>query len=374
MDRRKARLCLQLHSLPHLSDSALCALLLHYGSPEAVLASPTRDWPALGVSAAARASARSWQQQGGHPAADEDLEARLAALSDLAARVITICDDDYPALLRTIHDPPPLLYLRGDAGLLQRAQLAVVGSRRPSPAGLRAAKGLCTELAEAGLVITSGLALGIDSAAHRATLEAGGSTVAVMATGIDRIYPARHRGLAGEILEQGCLVTEFPPGSPPLRDHFPRRNRVVTGLCLGTLVVEAALPSGSLISAQSALEQGREVFALPWAVYHPGGRGCLHLLRDGANLVLGADDVLAALGPLFRCQRELRGDLAAVPSAPDGLAGDRRRVLERVGYEVVSVDQLAQYCGLPVAAVAAHCSALEVRGLLSRRQGGYIRP
>lgn len=374
MDRQHLRLCVELHNLPHLTESALRTLLLHYGSPDALAQSRPGEWAALGVPAAARASARRWRRRGKRARFPVDVEQQVTDLLALSARVVTICDGAYPALLRAIHDPPPLLYLRGDAGLLQQAQLAVVGSRRPSPAGLRATGELCAQLVAAGLVITSGLALGIDGAAHRGALAAAGRTVAVMATGIDRIYPGRHRGLARDLLERGCLVSEFPPGMPPLRENFPRRNRVVSGLSLGTLVIEAALPSGSLISAQSALEQGREVFALPWSVFHPGGRGCLALLRDGANLVLGAEDVLQQLGPLYRCQLDMLEPLAPLPVDRPGLSREQQRVLDRVGYEAIASEQLAVSCGMSVAEVISHCTALEVKGALCRCPGGYIRP
>ena len=191
------------------------------------------------------------------------------------AIALAIDDERYPPLLRVIHDPPPLLYVRGDPAVLQEPHLAVVGSRRASPAGLRVAQILTGQVARAGLHICSGLALGIDGAAHRGALEAGGKSVAVMATGIDTIYPHRHLALAAQLEQAGCLVTEFPPGTPPLRQNFPKRNRIISGLSLGVLVVEAALPSGSLITAGAALEQGREVFALPWSMLHDGGRGCL---------------------------------------------------------------------------------------------------
>ena len=262
------------------------------------------------------------------------------------------------------------MYVRGNPAVLGQAQLAVVGARQASPAGLRAAQELAATVASAGLVITSGLAIGIDGAAHRGALQAGCPTVAVMATGIERIYPSRHRALAAEIEASGCLVSEFAPGAPPLREHFPRRNRVVTGLSLGTLVVEAALPSGSLISAQSALEQNREVFALPWSVYHTGGAGCLKLLREGAHLVLEAVDLLDELGPAGQAQGELFTREQALPSLSD----EQARLLHLVGYEVVQARDLVQLAALPVARIMAGLSALELKGLVVRCEGGYVRP
>ncbi len=251
-----------------------------------------------------------------------------AAARAAGAMALAIDDECYPPLLRAIPDPPPLLYVRGDPAVLLEAHLAVVGSRRASPAGLRVAQALSGQLASAGLHICSGLALGIDSAAHRGALATGGKSVAVMATGIDRVYPQRHQALAAQLEQAGCLVTEFPPGTPPLRHNFPKRNRIISGLSLGVLVIEAALPSGSLITAGTALEQGREVFALPWSMLHDGGRGCLQLIRDGAKMVQDVDDILEELGPLYALQRDLATTAPARQACADGrvLAADTGRL------------------------------------------------
>lgn len=292
-----------------------------------------------------------------------------AAARAARAMVLAIDDEGYPPLLRAIPDPPPLLYVRGDPAVLLEAHLAVVGSRRASSAGLRVAQALSGQLASAGLHICSGLALGIDSAAHRGALATGGKSVAVMATGIDRVYPQRHQALAAQLEQAGCLVTEFPPGTPPLRHNFPKRNRIISGLSLGVLVIEAALPSGSLITAGTALEQGREVFALPWSMLHDGGRGCLQLIRDGAKLVQDVDDILEELGPLYALQRDCA--MAEPPgrrAPPDG-----SWLLTLVGFEVVALDELAQRSSRPVAQVLAELSTLELTGQVVRTAGGYIR-
>lgn len=278
-------------------------------------------------------------------------------------------DENYPPLLREIHDPPGCLYVKGDAARLRVAQLAIVGSRRASPAALRLAHDLAGELAQAGLHVCSGLALGIDGAAHRGALAAGGGTIAVMGTGIDRTYPRRHGNLAGEIAQAGCLVTEFPPGTPPRRENFPQRNRIISGMSLGVLVVEAALPSGSLITAGSALEQGREVFALPWSPLHKGGHGCLRLLRDGAKLVQCVDDILEELAPLYDVLCSATG--AARPQREDPAAGSR--LLDLLGFEAMSLDDLVAYSDRPAAEVLAELSALELAGQVARTAGGYIR-
>lgn len=298
--------------------------------------------------------------------ADPDLRAALKAVD---ADVISIADSRYPPLLKTIADPPPLLYVRGDPGLLSRPQLAMVGARRATAAGLKAAEKLASAAVRAGLGVTSGLALGIDGAAHRGALLADGNTVAVLGTGIDSLYPARHQPLGEQIAASGCLVSEFPPGTPPLPHNFPRRNRIISGLALGVLVVEAALPSGSLITANTATEQGREVFALPWSIAHTGGAGCLRLLRDGAKMVLCMNDVLEELDPLYRLQMEL----APPPAVDEDIDTAPPELLDLLGYESVTVDQLVDASGLSVAQVMSGLSALELAGKVSRCPGGYIR-
>jgi DNA processing protein len=293
-----------------------------------------------------------------------------AALDAAGADILSISDDRYPPLLREIHDPPPLLYVRGDVELLRQPQLAMVGSRRATAAGLRAAQDFAGAVARAGLHICSGLALGIDGAAHRGALSAGGKTVAVMATGVEAIYPRRHQDLGEDILASGCLVTEFPPGTPPRRENFPQRNRIISGMSLGTLVVEAALPSGSLITANAALEQGREVFALPWSVAHQGGAGCLKLLRDGAKMVTGVEDILEELGALYGLQLDMLRELE--PEQPAGKIR-AKGLLAMVGYEAVSVDTLVATSGMPVARVMSELSRLEMQGAVVRCPGGYVR-
>lgn len=299
---------------------------------------------------------------------DRDLRAALEAVD---ADVISIADSRYPPLLKTITDPPPLLYVRGDPGLLSKPQLAMVGARRATVAGLKAAEKLAAAAVKAGLGVTSGLALGIDGASHRGALAANGSTVAVLGAGIDKLYPARHTSLGEQIAAVGCLVSEFPPGTPPLAHNFPRRNRIISGLSLGVLVVEAALPSGSLITAGTATAQGREVFALPWSIAHVGGAGCLRLLRDGAKMVLCIDDVLEELDSLYQLQLHMAGP---PDQAGEGTgAVDHADLLDLVGYETISVDQLITACGRSAAEVMSGLSALEQAGKVSRCPGGYIR-
>jgi len=193
-----------------------------------------------------------------------------------------------------------------------------------------------------------------------------------MASGIDQIYPARHRGLAEELVEQGCLVTEYPPGCKPERHRFPRRNRILSGLSLGVLVVEAALPSGSLITAGTALEQGREVFTLPWSMFHIGGRGCLQLIRDGAKMVEGIDDILDELGPLYCLQQDMFSACAGKDTGGELTSSGQSPVEALIGYEIVTIDELVRRSALPVAKVMAALSALELSGTVARASGGYI--
>lgn len=370
MDALEARLCLQLQSVPGIADTLLTQMLRHSGSPRGLAAGGAPLWRELGLATGdAHELAQTLRGRG----QSIDIDAQLAALARVGADVVPITDSRYPPLLRTIHDPPPLLYVRGDTAVMSQAQLAMVGSRRASPAGVRAAADLAAQSVRAGLHITSGLALGIDGAAHQGALAAGGRSVAVMATGIDQVYPYRHRGLAAELEGGGCLVSEFPPGVPPLQYNFPRRNRIISGLSLGVLVVEAALPSGSLITARTALEQGREVFALPWSIYHAGGAGCLHLLRDGAKMVETVQDVLEELGSMYALQQDLLPAPDGAQEESGSLSDSQQHLLQLVGYESVSVDELVQLSSLPAARVMAELTFLEIQGVVTRAGGGYIR-
>jgi len=302
---------------------------------------------------------------------------RIAALrGDCAQHGMTLlcpADADYPLCLRMIADPPALLFLRGKPALLTAPQIAVVGARRASRRGLADAAWLARDLVAAGLVVTSGLALGIDAAAHHAVLEAGGRTVAVLGSSLDRVYPARHRALAACIAEDGLLVSEFPPGTAPAPHHFPRRNRVISGLCLGVVVVEAAEHSGSLITARLAATQGREVFALPTTARDPGGAGCHRLIREGARLVTSVADVLDEL------PADLRASLAAgVPPAgnpleapAEAMAGDP--LLALLDGEGTVFDALMARSGLDAAALSARLFELELEGLIGRERERWIR-
>jgi len=282
---------------------------------------------------------------------------------------------EYPQLLAAIEDAPLVLFIEGDPGVLGLPQLAMVGARNPTAIGRDTAAQFAEHLARAGLAITSGLALGIDAASHRGALAGGGRTIAVQGCGPDRIYPGEHVALAREIASHGALVTEFPTGVPPLPEHFPRRNRIISGLAVGTLVVEAALASGSLITARLAAEQGREVFAIPGSIHSPLSRGCHRLIRQGAKLVENAEDIFTELGALLAGLR-LEG---VRPETPDGQAETGRALdkeyeilLDALGFGPASVDALVSRTGMRTDAVASMLLILELEGQVEQQHGGIF--
>jgi len=287
-----------------------------------------------------------------------------------AAHLIAISDADFPPLLKQIPDPPVALFLRGDAHLLASPQLAMVGSRNPSIEGRRNAEEFAAYLSRCGLTITSGMALGIDAASHRGALKAGGPTLAVWGTGLDRAYPPRNLDLAEEIAARGLLVSEFPPGTPPLPTHFPRRNRIISGLAVGTLVVEAASRSGSLITARLASEQGREVFAIPGSIHNPMARGCHRLLREGAKLVESAADILEELAPLLNLELPAAEPAADAATAAPPEDPEYRLLLNSLDFAPTSVDSLVERTGLTPDVVSSMLLMLELQGHVEASPGG----
>jgi DNA processing protein len=285
----------------------------------------------------------------------------------------------WPQLLRDVADAPLALFTEGDPELLGYPLLAVVGSRHPTPAGVENATAFAGHLASRGIGICSGLASGVDAAAHRGALAAAGITVAVLGCGPDRVYPAENRDLFRSVAESGVIVSEYPPGTPPRREHFPRRNRLISGLSLGTLVVEAARRSGSLITARLAGEQGREIFAIPGSIHNPMARGCHRLIREGAVLVETADDILRELGPLAAAAAEGHGGdpLTTPETAPPGESGldpEYAELLDAFGYEPVTADILARRTGLTAAEVSSMLLILELQGHVGSAPGGrYTR-
>jgi DNA processing protein len=305
------------------------------------------------------------------------LEGERRWLEGAGVQLIGCSSEHYPPLLGQIASAPVALYLRGDSAVLLSAQLAIVGSRNPTVSGARTARDFAAYLARAGLTITSGLAVGIDASAHEGALAAPGRTIAVLGSGLDQVYPPEHSALAARIVAQGgALVSEFPPGTAPRRENFPRRNRLISGLSLGTLVVEAARQSGSLITARLASEQGREVFAIPGSIHNPLARGCHELLRQGAKLVETAADVLSELKfPYTKQDITDATDAAARGGAPAAaLDKDYEILLDALGFEPESIDALVERTGLPSPSVASMLLILELEGRVGLHPGGrYAR-
>jgi DNA processing protein len=350
--RAEAWVALQLSGL---APQPAVALLRAFGGPEAVLGASDRQRSAVVSAAAARALAA--------PVDHERLARALGWLAEPGASIVALDDDDYPRALLEIGDPLPMFYCRGRRDLLSHPALAIVGSRNATPQGCLDAEAFAAALAATGLTIVSGLALGIDAAAHRGALAQPGSSVAVVGTGLDRVYPAKNRDLAHALAERGTLISEFAPGTPPLRANFPRRNRLISGLARGVLVVEATLSSGSLITARLAGEQGREVFALPGSIHSPFSKGCHRLIRDGAKLVETAQDIL--------------DELAIPATAPAASArpaieadGPVAAVLAALGHAPADVDSLATRSRLDPAIVAATLTLLELDGRAAPVPGG----
>jgi DNA processing protein len=364
--REDLRCWLALLHAPHIGPVTGAGLLARFGSAPAILAAGHKAWTEAGLDA--RAQEALAQPDPARITAD------LAWLANPDRYLIVREDPRYPERLRQLEGAPLALFVVGDPELLALPQLAIVGSRNPTPAGLENAKAFAESLAAAGLVITSGLALGIDAAAHEGALAGKGLTLAICGTGLDRVYPARHRDLAHAIAQHGALVSEFPPGTPPLAANFPRRNRLISGLSLGVLVVEAALQSGSLITARLATSQGREVFAIPGSIHNPLARGCHRLLRDGAKLVESAQDILEEIGPLLDLPLVREGlagsHLAESPAnaAPDP---EYHQLLAALGHEPTRIDQLVERTGLTADVVASMLLILELQGVVTLSPGGH---
>lgn len=301
----------------------------------------------------------------------ETVAAALEWASQEGNHIVTLADTDYPQLLLETADPPTLLYVKGRLALLNQPALAIVGSRNASAQGLRDAEAFAGSLSQAGLTIVSGQALGIDAAAHRGALAAGGDTIAIIGTGADRIYPARNRTLALEIAERGAIISEFPLGTMANVANFPRRNRLIAGMCRGCLVVEAAPASGSLITARLAGEQGREVLAMPGSIHSPMAKGCHQLIKQGAKLVESAQDVLEELGlppsppPCLAAAPE--SSTAASPATPPD---DSARVIAALGHAPCDADSLALRSGLTAEALCAILTTLELAGTIASLPGG----
>ena len=337
--------------IPGVGGETQRALLKAFGPPDRIFAAGSAQLEAVAGPRLA-ASLREHPDQAA-------VEAALAWAAVAGNRILTLDDPAYPQLLLQTADPPVVLYAKGRVDLLDRPALAVVGSRNATPQGLANSESFAAALSRAGLTVVSGLALGVDTSAHRGGLGGPGSTVAVVGTGADRVYPARNRELARRIAEEGLILSEFPLGTPALAGNFPRRNRVISGLARGVLVVEAALRSGSLITARLAAEQGRDVFALPGSIHSPLSKGCHLLIKQGAKLVDEAKDVLDELG----LQTDSR-EAAAAGNAPEDA------LLDAMGFDPCDVDTLAARSGRPAGHLAAALLELELDGRVASLPGG----
>ncbi len=335
--------------LPAVQPGMQRDLLRHFGSADAVLAAPRRELEEL-----VGATAASALSQG--PEATI-MERTRRWLAQPGCRLVGLGDAEYPPLWKQIACPPAAFYAEGDAALLQRRTLAMVGSRNATPHGEEDAFRFARELSDRGLAIVSGLAMGIDASAHRGALAGAGGTIAVLGTGPDVVYPPANAALARDIARRGCIVSEFPASTPPLDRNFPRRNRLISGLALGVLVVEAAWPSGSLVTARCAVEQNRDVFAIPGSIHSPLAKGCHALIKQGAKLVDCVDDILQELG-------------LAQPQERDGPPADEKDVLTAMGYAPATMDDIAERTGLDAATLAARLSRLEIEGRVRSLAGG----
>ena len=335
---------------PGLSAAVIRRLLTEFGLPEKVIGADRSSLARIAGTEAATALTSG--------AASAAVERTLEWASGDDHHIITLADPTYPRLLLETADPPPLLYATGNAELLSRKSLAIVGSRNGTAQGLRNAEAFAKSFSQGGLTIVSGLALGIDAAAHRGGLAGAGSTIAVLGTGVDIVYPQGNASLFGEITERGLLISEYSLGTPSIGHNFPRRNRLISGLARGCLVVEAAMGSGSLITARLAIEQGREVFAIPGSIHSPLSKGCHSLIKQGAKLVDSAEDVLAELGSWQYA--------STLPSASAG----SQVLLEHMGYDPVDIDSLCARAGLPAEKITAELLKLELDGLVATLPGG----
>ena len=355
----------RLLAAPGIGRESARKLLACYGSPQAVLAASTASRAQVVGPAAAHALATSSAQIDALVAATQawlgGIDADVDADTSPRA-VVTLGDPLYPAALLQTADPPLLLYAQGRTELLASTSLAIVGSRNPTPQGGENARAFARHLSDAGLAVVSGLALGIDAAAHEGALQGAGGTIAVVGTGLDRVYPKRHLELAHRIARDGLLLSEYPLGTPPLAGHFPTRNRIIAGLARGTLVVEAALQSGSLITARLASEAGRDVFAIPGSIHSPLSRGCHALIKQGAKLVETANDILDELG--WAAPR------APQPTESGGAEANLSDpLLEALGHDPVGLEALVARTGWSASALNIRLLEMELAGSVARLPG-----
>ena len=361
VSRSDSRYWLALHRIPGVGSVTFRSLLKKIGPPREIFRQNRQTLITLGLGDKVLKHIQNpdWNT------VDND----LLWLEKSDNHLVTISDRLYPLALKEIPDPPPLLFVHGDVSILSQPQIAIVGSRNPTPMGIKHAHDFAYSLSYSGLSITSGLALGIDGASHRGALDGEGTTIAVTGNGLDRVYPARHKSLAMEIGRNGALISEFPPGTPPSANNFPRRNRIISGLSLGTLVIEAAINSGSLITARMAMEQGREVFAIPGSIQNPLSRGCHALLREGAKLVETVEDIFDEI-KYIACNPPTLPPL----ESDEDLEKEHKKLLEYIAYDPTAIDTLVGTTGESPESIASMLLVLELKGFISSAAGGcYYR-
>ena len=358
---------LRLSLIPGVGALRFQKLINHFGSPEHVLTASEHELK-MGVP---EPVARAIVSEQNSSEINRQLDT-ARGWQDASNAHHILCPDSafYPSQLKELPDPPPVLYLLGSPVLLSEPQVAIVGSRRPTPQGRRAATEMATKLSRSGFVVTSGMAMGIDGAAHQGAISSYGSTIAVLGTGVDQVYPRSHKSLYESIISQGAIVSEYPLGTAPRPSNFPRRNRIISGLSLGVLVVEAGLNSGSLISARLAVEQGREVFAMPGSVINPVAKGCHKLIKEGAVLTESIEDILTELKPGVE---QLLLETENNTLCPEDLDPIKQKILSAMGYDVVSPDFLCSLFALPYNELSVLLTDMELSGVIEAVPGGYIR-
>lgn len=353
---------LSLCRVPGLGPTTYNALVQHFGCPRQVFEATPQQLAKCGLQNSILKGLTSCPDQ-------SLIAADLKWLEHEENHILTLHHPDYPPLLKELPDPPPVLYVTGDTQLLSRHQLAIVGSRNPSPSGRENAYEFSRSLSQCSYLITSGLALGVDSASHHGALDADTPTLAVTGTGLDRVYPASNRQLAHKIAENGAILSEFPIGTPPRRENFPRRNRLISGLSLGTLVVEAAVNSGSLITARLALEQGREVFAIPGSIHSPLSHGCHALIREGAKLVECIDDIIEELGA-FGTPGQTPPNSRNKATCNANIDPKQQKVLDNIDYAPTTIDMLVTRTGLTADQLSSILLMLELQNQIVSLSGG----
>ena len=365
---RESKAALMLHFYDGLSPSEIIKLFREVGSFTGIL-----DQDALPNKLSPKLSKSLEQLEQQFPILSDQAEEILGWCWEKSIQTLCITDLAYPSLLKEISIPPTLLFICGDIDLLCLPQLAIVGSRNATTSGLNTAFEFAKTLASSGFVVTSGMALGIDGAAHKGALDTG-KTIAVLGTGLDLLYPKQHEALQQQILDQGgAVVTEFLPGTPPLPANFPRRNRIISGLSLGTLVVEAATKSGSLITARYAMEQGREVFAIPGSIHNALSKGSHALLKQGASLVESAGDIVEQLGGMLAYVESGLGVETKNIHDPQQIEGGNQELLNAMGFDPVDIDTLAARTSLPIADINRQLIELELAGMIAHQNALYNR-